>query len=229
MIPIWGKAGGSGGGGGGGIALVAHTSLTPAANNGGTTGAIVTTGANLICVTVSSYVGAPATLSDNKGNTYGLDRTKNDGASSSQLKLYHCLSPIVGSGHTFTLAGVGCYGTMAAEAFSGVNVAFGLDQNSAGGSSVASPVQPGTITPGASGSLVYTGATVSAGPLSPQVWGIDSGMIISDQVPFSTGVYFGCMGAYLIQTPAAAINPSISYPGAVVTGMAAGSISFRAA
>lgn len=224
MIPIFGKAGGSGGGGGGGIVLVDHTKLTPAANNGGTTAAITTTGANLICVTVAYLFSLTPTLSDSKGNTYTLARTKFDNINCN-VSIYHCLNPIVGASHTFTLTGLASYSTLCVAAFSGVNAGFGVDQISAGGAG-GSPTQPGSITPGASGSLVYVGASVNnaaAGTFS-----IDSGMTISDQVAFNTGVYFGSMGAYLIQTPAAAINPSVSFSGGGAA-IAAASMSFRAA
>lgn len=228
MIPIWGKAGG-GSGGGGGIALVDHTKLTPVANNGGTTAGITTTGSNLICVTVASYsVVSPPTLSDNKSNSYTQAILKNDAIDNGRVAIFYSLSPAVGSGHTFTLTGIATYCTMCIEAFSGVDTGFGIDQVSTPGSSSSSPVSAGSIIPGANGSLVYTGAEVSGDVIGGRIFSINSGMTISDQVSFSSGVYFGSMGAYLIQGAAAAINPSVSYPG-TVGGMAAGSISFRAA
>lgn len=219
----------AGGGGGGGIALVAHTSLTPAANAGGTSPAITTTGANLLCVTVGYYFpnAAALVLSDSKGNIYTTAITKFDG-NSSQVTLFYKLNPTVGTGHTFTLAGTATYCTLCAAAFSGVNTVFGIDQVSAGGANSGSPVLPGSITPGATGSLVWAGSSVLGTATPSQTFAIGSGMNALDQVPYLSGQYFGSLGAYLIQTPAAAINPSISYTG-TPGAMAAASMSFRAA
>lgn len=209
------------------IALIANTSLTPVANSGGTSPAITTTGANLICIAVGHYqpnVGS-LVLSDSKSNTWTLAIRKFDG-SASDISIFYCLNPIVGASHTFTVAGLATYSTLCAEAFSGVNTVFGIDQISVGGAAAGSPVQPGSVTPGTNGSLVYTAASVTGDATNTRVFGINSGMTIADQVPYNSGLFFGSMGSYLIQSVAAAINPSVTYTG-TVGAMAAATVTFR--
>ncbi len=211
------------------IALVDHVAMTPAGNNGGTSGAIVTTGANLIEVTIAqNSPAAPVTLSDSKTNVWTLVASRTDGAPASKLYIYICFNPVVGSGHTFTISGATSYSSMTISAWSGVDTSYGVDQISAGGATTSSPVSPGSITPTPnSGSLIISGASVSGDLTGGRVFSVGSGFTISDQVSFTSGLYFGNATGYLIQGAAAAVNPSWSYPG-TIGGMAALSVSFKA-
>lgn len=193
------------------IVLVAHVGLTPSGNAGGTTSGITTTGANLICVSISHYApGGSVVLSDSKGNSYTLARNQNDNTTVSAVALYYVLNPTVGSGHTFTvsISGATGYPSMTVEAFSGVNTSVGLDQINSSGTATT-----GSITPGANNSLVVSGASVN-GTTSGQTFSVNSSLSIQDQTPFLSGSYFGNASAYIVQGAAAAINATWSYSGA---------------
>ena len=88
------------------ITVVSGTdvSVTLAGANGpDMTGAVDTTGATMIELTVSSAVSATVapTVSDNKGNTYTAhQRAAGVGA---VCQKWHVYDPVVGSGHTFTV------------------------------------------------------------------------------------------------------------------------------
>ncbi len=228
MIPIFGKAGGSGGGGGVTPALVAHVLMTPPGDDGGTSGAITTTGANLGVLTVGYFTGSGGiTVNDSKSNTWTLAKTVNDAAALATLKMFYCLNPIVGTLHTVSVAGANSDSTLTAAFYSGIDAAFGLDQTSAGGSTtIANTIQPGPITPGASGSLIVTGIAMGGGDPGTSSGSINSGYTITDQLGFLSGTYFGTAQAYLVQSAAAAINPTWSWTGTML-GMAAAQLSFR--
>ncbi len=78
------------------------TSVSVASTNGNTitSGAITTTGANLIVVNVGSYSVNPATFGDSKSNIWTA-LTLQSVTSGVQTRLYYCVNPTVGSGHTF--------------------------------------------------------------------------------------------------------------------------------
>lgn len=143
-----------------GIALVSHT-IQGTGAHGGTTTAIDTTGATLLVVGVSSWANRPEpVLTDSKGNVWVPSVT---GFDASFTRLYYCANPVVGTGHTFTLAGVECFASICVSAWSGAKLVLPLDQTAGsvgGGSHTAGPV-----TPSEAGELVYTiaGANNSGG------------------------------------------------------------------
>jgi hypothetical protein len=115
------------------IARGAHTSIEWIAANDSaaqTTGAIDTTGMNLIVlgVTTSSGLNAPT---DSKGNTYTLlvgPVTNGD-----NIRLYYCLAPTIGAGHTFTITPTGGgagnnYGVLTVMGWSGIATSSAVDQ-----------------------------------------------------------------------------------------------------
>lgn len=187
------------------FSLVAHTNVGEAgALNSVTTPSIDTTGANLITVITGEYVGGGtgSSITDSKGNTF----TRRQYASSSpgQGTLWDCVNPTVGTGHTFTLNNNN-YSTVFVAAWSGVDTGAGYDtsnQNTGTGSSI----QTGSITPANANSLVIAGygseTTTSATAT------IDSGFTILDQLAPVPGTTEGGGLAYLIQTSAAAVNPT---------------------
>lgn len=189
--PIWIPAAG---GGGAGFAPVSSVSEV-IGQNGGSTSAIDTTGANLIVLTVPYYplLGGTPTVSDSKGNSWtALTLQANQGA----VRLYYCVSPIVGSGHTFTATGTDIYATIDVLAFSGAS-ASPYDQES--GSAFDSP---GSITPPQDGCLLVTASSNNGGTTS-----VDSGFTGFTH-DFTPGSHMGGGIAYLIQSAAAAVNPT---------------------
>ena len=170
---------------------------TTGAANGGTTAGVNTTGANLIVIGITHLSGTTASVSDSNSNTYTALTAITSGEHRSRL--YYCLAPTVGSGHTFTLSGTGIYGAAFVQYFSGID---SYDKQN-GGTSAGTTVQPGSVTPTNADSLLVTAAADrAAGTIS-----IDGSYTISNQQG-QTGVSYGGGMAYLIQ----AGGPSASNP-----------------
>lgn len=179
-------------------------STSASGNAGVTTSGIDTTGADLIVVSVSWYiVDTPIgslTFSDSKSNTW-TRLTDSTGGGVAANVLYYCQSPTVGSGHTFTTNGA--YVSVCVAAFSGSTSSPFDVQNGSGAAGGAGTIQPGSITPTVDNELVMCGFCGGAGtsPVS-----IDGGFTKIVEEPVSSS--FGGAIAYLIQTTAAAANPT---------------------
>lgn len=183
------------------FALVTHTKKAA-----GTTDAIDTTGADLIIGLVAVYAGGGGgAFSDSKGNTWtGLTAQSESGLS--WVRIYYCVNPTVGSGHTFSVSG--SYQTLCVAAFSGAKATGTFDQQSGSSSGTSGAATPGSITPSENDCLFVTGlGTFYAG-----ISGAPSGFTASDYFASDPG---GCSTglAYEIQTTATARNPSWSYTG----------------
>lgn len=185
------------------IALLTNTGQA-GTQNGVTTGAIDTSGASLIVVNASWYNGTTAdgTLTDSASNTWSL-LTKKSLAVSISNRLFYCANPITSATHTFTYNGTSIFPSLDVSSFSGAATSSPFDvENGATGSGTT--VQPGTVTPSENGELIVSGtafsiiATVS----------IDSSLTITNQTNFSAGANEGGALAYLVQSTAAAINPT---------------------
>jgi len=187
-------------------ALLTHAIASSADSLGVTTGAIDTSGASLLVVSLASHSGASEnTLSDSKSNTW-IPLTDPGGVI--RLRLFYATNPTVGSGHTFTASDVvSSFPAVAVASFSGANTSSPFDvENGASGLSFTT-LQPGSITPTEDNELVISALTHQQ--LSDPV-GIDGGFTITDQVQLVGGLAFGLAFAYLIQTSAAAANPTWS-------------------
>lgn len=194
-------------GGGGGITFIVSTSKAGTSSPGVTTDAIDTTGANLIIVSTSGYT-SPVTLTDSKSNSW----TALTGQTNSTLecKLWYCLNPTVGGGHTFT-NGTASYPAISVAAYSGVG---SFDAESGANGASVSTLQPGSITPAANDSLIVTAvATYSEGTTA-----VDSGFTIIESEP--TGASFGNYLATKLLPTAAATNPTWSGGGIYAAVMA---------
>jgi hypothetical protein len=197
-------------------ALVSNTSAAPG-ENGGATGAIDTTGANLIVVGVVAFDGAPGTanLSDSKSNAY-TELTARE-FSSSDLRLFYKENATVGSGHTFTFSRASSFPTILIAAFSGGKASSAFDvQNGASNGSAVTSFQPGSVTPSEDNELLI--ALLGFGDVAAR--SIDSSFAITNQHGFGTGNNIGGALAYKIQTSAGAENPTWSWVGNDVAGAA---------
>lgn len=187
------------------------TSATYGAGSGSSP-AINTATADLLLALVASYYGAPApTLSDSKTNTWQVaENFIGSGGASCQLKLYYCYGGTVGSGHTVTCTASGAYGSVIFAAYSGA-VATPLDQHTSTGAAGVTSVQPGSVTPSEGNELVIAclGYQTAAAVAS-----IGGGFTKRANENPQSGVSYGCALADLIQTSAAAANPSWSWTGA---------------
>lgn len=180
-------------GGGGGGPVVAHV-VTGGTSGGVTSASVDTTGANLIVLAVCGYLSNP-TPTDSKGNTWTL-MTTNDGAMSARVRMYYCVSPTVGSGHTFSSGAA--YASIGAIALSGMS--GGLDVQSAGAATSSTTSAPGSITTTQANTVLVscTGFDVTGTTVS-----IDNSLTITDQIDNSGGNYYGFAMSYKVLTATA--------------------------
>lgn len=195
--------------GGSGPALVAHTGSGGSAN-GVTTGAIDTTGANLLVVNVAWYpaVTDPLTISDSKSNTWTAltqHGTGGAGATTMHQRLYYCFGGTVGSGHTFTGSGTGTFPSAQVCAFSGV-ASSPFDVQGGNQVTSATSITIGSITPSADNAVLVTGIAYDGTATDTDVT-VDSGFTKSDTNAYSAGNFIGGAMAYKILSAATATNP----------------------
>lgn len=172
-----------------------------------TTSAVDTTGAKLIVLILSSTSDGAGAPTDSKGNTWtGLTAELVGGGQ--RVILYYCISPTVGSGHTFSWTpSAGSRPSIAAQAFSH-DATPAFDQENAGGNNFGSTVQPGSVTPAANDSLIVQGIAFNvSGTLSINSSYVHTGDA-TDYSDVSAPNRLGLGAAYLIQTTAAATNPT---------------------
>ena len=183
--------------------LVSSTSCPESAAGNTTSPAINTTGANLIVVHISSYSGATGlTLSDSASNTWTL--IVSTAISHPESSLYYCLNPTTNASHTFTVSGSNLYCVAQISAWSGAAISGALDQSNSNTSGSGTTLQPGSVTPSLNGELVITGVSDDT---PPGVFSIGSGFTILSQDAGSGNAQGGAC-AYLVQSTAAAINPT---------------------
>lgn len=180
------------------VSLVANVAI-PGAPNGGTSSSIDTTGATLLVIHVADADAVATTVSDSKGNTWTPLAARQNSVES---QLYYCASPTVGSGHTFTTSASSAFPAGQVLAFSGVDASPFDVQN--GNTTTDSTIQTGSVTPAEDGSLIVAGVGHVRG-VSPT---IGSGFAVTDSNALYGGTYYGAGAAYLVQTTAAAINPT---------------------
>ncbi len=186
------------------IAFVSGVFIGSPDKNDVTSASIDTTGANFIVVVSGDDTGTQA-ITDNKsnGNPTGLTARNQFGAAYNRI--WYWTNPIVGTGHTFTIAGGGTHPVcMATMAFSGVDTSIPFD-NENGTGYFAGTAQPGSLTPSANNELQITGVTCQ--DLS-ETFAIDSGFTIQESGPGIINGSFALAAAYIIQTTATAKNPT---------------------
>lgn len=202
------------------IAHVVTTTAKASVSTTVTTSAVDTTGANFIAVISSTYHTGSVAVTDSKGNTY-TSLTMRSQVSGPTVQIHYCASATVGSGHTFTLTGVGIYPTIEVSAFSGVHAAP-FDQESGSASAASSTTyQPGSITPSQDGCLLVTGICTNSTTHT-----INSSFTATS-ADLSSGIHQGGGIAHKIQTTAGAENPTWTW--ATSSDKAAAMASFKAA
>lgn len=193
------------------IALVSSVNKA-GPSGGGTTTAIDTTGATLLVLTTARYLATSATPSDSASNTWtGLTDIGNSAGFQNACRIWYVENPTTSATHTFTFAATALYPAFGASAWSGTATSSVFDKQSVNdnGDVATSTSAPGSVTPAADGALVIACAAYD----SASAVTIDGGFTELYDTPLVGGSYFGGMGAYLIQTTAAAANPTVSYAG----------------
>lgn len=188
------------------FALVAHTIAGSTSNAPITTSGIDTTGASLLVVEITDFTGGSTTLTDNKGNTW-VGRTAKSDSGGGRCRIYDCVTPTVGPGHTFTATPAGTsVPSIGVMAWSGSAVSPFDRENGTGAS-----LSPGSVTPAADNALVIQALDheAAAGAVS-----ISGSYTISDSIGIVGGSHFGSSFAYWVQTTATATNPTWTTGGA---------------
>jgi hypothetical protein len=204
------------------------TDLAEALNGGGTSASRDTTGADTLFVAVSRLTSESPVLSDSKSNTWTLIRTQADtgGGGLVSTDLYRSATPAnVGTGHTFSLS-LGTFASLAMSPFAGGATSSIDDQENSTGGGGASTISTGSITPSVDNTLVITGIMTSEGTDASSING--SFTLPAAAHVSSTGSNFGAGLAYLIQTTAAAANPTWTLTGSA-TYIAATIANFKTA
>jgi hypothetical protein len=181
--------------------------------NGGTTGTINTTGANLLvaCVSTHGYgtLDPQSPISDSRSNSWTL-AAESLAYQDGEIHLYYSTPTSVGPQHSFTVSGSIIEASINVMAWAGIDEAP-LDQ-AAGAGAVGTSIQPGSITPTQNNALLISCLTNTADSSSSSRT-INGGFTIAGQIGESASNYsMSVAGAYLLQTTASAANPTWSYP-----------------
>ena len=195
------------------ITFANHTAQGSSTGNGFTTTAYDSTAGscNFLVVLVTFQGGAATpTLSDSQSNTWNALTAYDGGASGVKILIEYAFNPSLSASHTFSVTGSSNFPSIFVEGFSGMLTTSGVfqagtDSGAHQAASVGTTIQPGSITPGNSPALVVTGfcsTNVNAAPT------VNSGFTRSDSITITGGQHYGGSFAYLIQSTAAAVNPT---------------------
>lgn len=189
------------------IGLVTHTAQGSGLGDTVTTSPINSTGGNLIVLYIV-YDQPTGILvpTDTFSNTWTPLTSPSGGpANPAFARLYYCLNPTVGAGHTFsTPINTGSAPSVGVLVFNAVKITSAFDtQNSASSpGSLSTTLQPGTLTPSVPNELVVSGvAFFGTSPVT-----VDSSFIQTDTVSFAGGLHYGISVAYKIT--GSAVNPT---------------------
>lgn len=188
-----------------------------------TTGALDTTGADLIVAVLSDLL--PSTrsvITDSKGNSWTAAKEQSQ-ATYQRCTIFYSRPTSVGSGHTFTATKVdtNTYPTLCIIAFSGSATSPADQSNGASGTST-STLATGSATPSENNELVIAGVACYVNIAS-----IDGGFTADSIVDGVSAKAWPGAAAYLIQTTAAAANPTWTFDESAASAAAA-IVTFKA-
>ncbi len=201
------------------FSLIANTSAS--GSIGFTTADIDTTGADLLVImeTIDDLYNTDPT--DSKTNTW--TQLTSYTQTNVRVRVWYSVPTSVGSGHNFTAPGAP-FGSLFVAAFKGALQTAPNDQQN-GANGFVNTLQPGSITPSEANELIVTvlGINAAGVPIS-----INSGFTeLGPEIDFGAADHYGGQMAYLIQTAAAAVNPT--WTRTDTNGCAATQVSFKAA
>lgn len=193
--------------GGGTFSFISGVSTITGGSGGGATAAIDTTGAGLLIAVTNFYFAASGmTVTDNKSNSWTA-LTSSVG-SASGCNIWYSVPTSVGSGHTASLGGTNVFGACIFAAFSGgAATPFDQEAQQSGTAPGAGTISTASITPGFNNELVIFGGS-AAEDTSSLVTPSGGFTIIDNAEAGVSGVNVSGSAAYLIQTSAAAANPT---------------------
>lgn len=187
--------------------FISRTSV--AGSNGGTTSSINTSTANLLVAEVASYYpsGEP-TLTDSKGNTWTLLTRHYDTGLISSNRMYYCINPTVGSGHTFTLSGASTFSNMNVMAFNNTTTPTYYAENGSADIGNQNFIQTGAVTNNLANALFvcgFSGLNTGVPPIT-----LDSGFTQVDSF-YNGGLYIAGTGGYKIVSSIVTLNPKFTW------------------
>jgi hypothetical protein len=200
LTPVAAACVGAGGGGGGGAFTFLNSDIA-FGTNGGTSSGIDTTGATDIVAAVAWATGTTEpTLSDSKSNTWTPKTSGNSGTLNLRFHFVH--NPTTDAAHTFTIAAASSFSVLGVLAFAGGTNSSPFDQESVA-TGFSNAAQSGSITPSANNEVLVAAVSGNASSVDS----IDGSFVHQLNIDF-----FGekLSVAYLIQTSAAAANPTWS-------------------
>jgi hypothetical protein len=167
-----------------------------------------TTGAKIICISVSYYTaGGALTISDSQGNTW-IPLTAKTGAVNVVIsKIYYCINPSVSATHNFTSVSSGGFSSINVSSFSAIGaVTYDVQSNSNTYTSLTSTNC--TLKPTYNNSLIFTSCITWNGtsPIS-----VNSGFTIGASNGFFGGLQFMNANGYLIQGTSASVTPQFTW------------------
>lgn len=204
------------------FALVANTGSGSTTGNTFATAGINTTGANLLVAAVGTYIGTGGVVTDSNGNTWNKLTVRGIGATI-DFTLWWSSPTTVGSGHTFTCTTTATYPSMCVQAWSGA-AASPFDQENGAATGAATSLATGSLTPSENNCLVVSGVCEGGADSDATV---DSSMTRSDLVVWVSAQHVLSAMSYIVQTTAAAINPTWSWASTISAGV--GIATFKAA
>jgi hypothetical protein len=190
-----------------------------------TTAAVDTTGAKLIVVVASCAAGGVPGVVDSVHGGTGWNEIVLGASSANKVVLFWRINPTTSATHTFTVGGPTYFGVAHIMWFGNTAGVVGVDVQASNSSASAATLAAGSVTPAYTNSLVI--AAAAAGGASGS-FSIGSGFTIpaNGQSPGIDSTSMAGMIAYLIQSAAASVNPTVTMP---VTGACAtGTVVFRA-
>lgn len=195
------------------VTVVAHTAKAAVpGTNGSTTVAIDTSTATLIVIGVTENSSIPAVVSDSKGNTWvALTRQASSNGASRQ---YYCLTPIVGTGHTFSATAGGCSAAISVIALSGAAVSSTFVQENGIFTNGSPSSQSRGLSSSASDGAIVTCMNVDLA-VTPT---IDVGFTREDSVNTDGATVYGISHAFL-NTSSAGVTPTWSWAGGAICSM----------
>jgi hypothetical protein len=190
--------------------------------HGGTTvGTLNLVGADLIVLIVGHDAGTSVSVSDSQGNVYVPIFDVG-----TKLHFFYKLFPSTSSAMVFNASGSNIYAGIFVLGFSAGGDLPALDQTSLNsGASFVTSIQVGTLTPSQNNDVLIMGSW-QEGSVGSTI-GVDNGLVPNPtwQIDAVGGVTFGMGAAYLIQTTATAMAPSMSWINSV--NAAAGMVAFK--
>lgn len=192
------------------MALIVQTTANATAGTPGTGPTVDSSGGTGIYIIENhAFNGVDDTKAptDSYSNTYVQVAAPVTSGSFCRLSIWYCESPTVGAAHNWTVSTQ--YGALSISVHSGTASSSSLDQHS-GAATATTPAAPGSITPTTANQLVIAGFGEDTIGLSDTI-SVNGGFSTPNTIQGTGFAIEPVSLSYLLQTSAAAANPSWTY------------------